>query len=309
MHQKRLKLIYFSLEGSDSRELSISWGRIVSILSFAFVVLVILAGSSVALFTDFYHNLRVEQLENSKRTLTKELNTLNAKVLVIDQQLKSIEKENDNLRIFAELSPLDEETRMMGVGGMVDTELIELKNSLSPDIAPDVISVRGTIDEMTRRVELWKKAHLQVESAIEGKKTFFSKIPSIKPVDEGWLSSAFGYRIDPFTEKSKFHEGLDFVAELGTKVAATAAGTVIKAKNHYKPGSSYGKEVIIDHGNGLKTRYAHLSKVLVKKNQKIKRWDIIGEVGSTGRSSGPHLHYEILKGDAQINPYNYIINN
>ena len=134
-------------------------------------------------------------------------------------------------------------------------------------------------------------------------------IPSIQPIrnkDLKRLASGYGYRIDPFTKKPRMHKGMDFTASSGTPIFATGKGIVKRADNR---ASGYGKHIRIDHGFGYVSLYAHLSKYNVKRGQKVKRGDIIGFVGNSGRSAGPHLHYEIIKDGSKINPLNFYYGN
>jgi murein DD-endopeptidase MepM/ murein hydrolase activator NlpD len=129
--------------------------------------------------------------------------------------------------------------------------------------------------------------------------------PSIRPTLGGWVSSGFGYRVDPFTGRRKMHKGLDFAAMTGTPVYSPADGVVSYAGRE----GGYGKIVSIDHGYGIVTRYAHNSRLLVKTGQRVTRWEKIAEVGSTGRSSGPHLHYEVRLNGVPVDPEKYILTN
>ncbi|MGH1468820.1 MAG: M23 family metallopeptidase [Bdellovibrionales bacterium] len=139
---------------------------------------------------------------------------------------------------------------------------------------------------------------------IASQRDLLSATPSVRPTG-GWLSSGFGYRTDPFTKRKKLHKGMDFAANIGTPIYAPADGTVSFAGRE----GGYGKIVSIDHGYGLVTRFAHTSRLLVKTGQKINRWDLIAEVGNTGRSSGPHLHYEVRLNGVPVNPEKYILSN
>ena len=136
-------------------------------------------------------------------------------------------------------------------------------------------------------------------------KDLLSATPSIRPAGGGWVSSGFGYRVDPFTGRRRMHKGLDFAAMTGTPIYAPADGVVSYSGRE----GGYGKIVSIDHGYGIVTRYAHNSRLLVKTGEKVKRWQKIAEVGSTGRSSGPHLHYEVRVNGVPVNPENYILSN
>jgi len=137
---------------------------------------------------------------------------------------------------------------------------------------------------------------------ISAQKDLLSATPSIRPAN-GWLSSGFGYRSDPFTKRATMHKGVDFAASTGTPVYAPADGIVSYAGRE----GGYGKIVSIDHGYGIVTRFAHNSKLIVKTGQKIRRWEKIAEVGTTGRSSGPHLHYEVRLNGVPVDPENYIL--
>lgn len=129
-----------------------------------------------------------------------------------------------------------------------------------------------------------------------------SAFPSLQPVGTGWFSSNFGWRLDPFSGKQAMHEGVDFMAEAGTPIKAAAGGVVVYSEHH----PQYGNMVEIDHGNGLISRYAHASKRLAKAGDIVLQGQKIGEVGSTGRSTGPHLHFEILSNGAPQNPVRYL---
>ena len=143
----------------------------------------------------------------------------------------------------------------------------------------------------------------------EDKEEFLSAIPAIQPVkneDLKHMASGYGYRTDPFTKVRKFHFGMDFTAPRGTPVYASGDGVILRADNN---ASGYGKHIRIDHGHGYMSLYAHLYKYNVRSNQKVKRGDLIGFVGSTGRSEAPHLHYEVFKDGERINPINFYYGN
>lgn len=140
---------------------------------------------------------------------------------------------------------------------------------------------------------------------IASQRDLLQATPSIRPAGGGWVSSGFGYRTDPFTGRRRLHKGLDFAAMTGTPVYAPANGIVSYAGRE----GGYGLIVSIDHGYGIVTRYAHNSRLHVRSGQKVKRWQKISEVGSTGRSSGPHLHYEVRINGVPVDPENYILTN
>ena len=139
-------------------------------------------------------------------------------------------------------------------------------------------------------------------SVLESQAARLASTPTIWPT-QGWVSSPFGYRIDPFTGKRTFHRGIDIATNFGNPVVAAADGSVIEARFD----KFYGRTVIISHGNGMVTQYCHLEKYTVAPGQKIRRGDILGYVGKTGKALGPHLHYEVRINDTAVNPYNYIL--
>jgi murein DD-endopeptidase MepM/ murein hydrolase activator NlpD len=158
------------------------------------------------------------------------------------------------------------------------------------------------LEKLDRQVSLQEKSLLEVRDEIEQQADFLRCVPSIRPLVGGSISSLFGRRRDPFTGQWEPHMGLDIVAPTGTPIYATADGKVILARRE----PAYGKTVVIDHGNGYKTRYAHMHRFYVTKGQKIQRGDPIGEVGNTGRSSGPHLHYEVMVNNQHQDPLDFM---
>jgi len=141
----------------------------------------------------------------------------------------------------------------------------------------------------------------QLDVAFEKRMSLLAATPDMMPID-GWFSHGYGWRKDPFTGKRQFHRGIDIVNHSGTPIHATADGVVSRATRV----SDYGKTIDISHGYGFGTRYGHLSELLVRPGQRVKRGDVIGRVGSTGRSTGPHLHYEVFRDGRRVNPWKYL---
>ena len=183
----------------------------------------------------------------------------------------------------------------------IQTELSRLKKTLKS---------QRTEKNYTEKINEDIRVHnTKVDLFSEEKEKFLEAIPAIQPVNNDQLTrmaSGYGYRTDPFTKVRKFHFGMDFTAPRGTPVYATGDGVVKRAD---AGASGYGKHIRIDHGYGYVSLYAHLYKYNVKKNQKVKRGDLIGFVGSSGRSEAPHLHYEIFKDGVRINPINFYYGN
>jgi murein DD-endopeptidase MepM/ murein hydrolase activator NlpD len=163
-------------------------------------------------------------------------------------------------------------------------------------------SLTGMIDDLSQTIDQRSAQFNALANVMLGRQLSAEIRPSGRPVQNGYISSGFGVRMDPFTGEEGIHKGMDFAAPLGTPVLAVAAGVVTWAG----PREGYGELVEIEHGNGYSTRYAHNSAILVKVGDEVQRGEPIARVGSTGRSTGPHVHFEVLKGGVQINPLSFV---
>jgi murein DD-endopeptidase MepM/ murein hydrolase activator NlpD len=165
-------------------------------------------------------------------------------------------------------------------------------------------ALQMAILELTKAVDARDESLSSIEAKILQQSVLKDMLPNSNPVNAAFNSSSYGWRIDPFNGNKAFHEGLDFTANTGTPIRAAADGIVSSAEQ----GGAYGKLVKIEHGAGLETRYAHASKILVKVGERVTKGQIVAEVGSTGRSTGPHLHYEIRLNGASLDPRKYLNN-
>lgn len=159
------------------------------------------------------------------------------------------------------------------------------------------------LDAMSRDIERRADYMNVVETALMDDKIRFKLLPTIQPVNVSYNASGFGWRIDPFSGRSAFHEGIDFAAPVGTPIVAAAGGVVIAAEYHHQ----FGNMLEIDHGNDIVTRYAHASRLLVKVGDIVRRGQHVADIGSTGRSTGPHLHFEVLVKGVQQNPHKFLV--
>jgi len=245
--------------------------------------------------------LQAREIENFK--LQYEL--LNKKLEQIEEVMVNVADRDNNLyRVYFEASPIPEEQRKMGFGGV--NRYRELEGYDNSEL---IINTTKRIEVLTKQVVIQSRSLEELESLAKSKEDLLGAMPSIQPIHKNDLkrmASGFGYRTDPFTKKRRFHQGMDFTAPTGTPIYASGDGIVGRVDNR-SPG--YGKHIRIDHGFGYVSLYAHLSSYNVKRRQKVKRGDIIGYVGSTGRSVGPHLHYEIFKDGRRVNPLNYYSGN
>lgn len=265
----------------------------VLLLSVSFVFLLILS-----LFFDTPGE-KIQKRENKQLLYQYEL--LNQKVEKMEQSMDEIQQHDDNIyRLIFGIDPVSENVRKAGVGG--SNPYKELEQYSKSEL---LIETSKKIDNLTRRMVVQTESYDNIMKLVQDKEKFLASIPAISPIADRNLkrfASGYGYRIHPIYRTLKMHKGIDLTAPTGTKVYATGGGKVISAG--YAAGG-YGIKVIIDHGYGYKTLYAHLNKVNVKVGKHVARGDVIGEVGSTGRSTAPHLHYEVRKNDQTENPVNY----
>lgn len=229
---------------------------------------------------------------------------LNNKVKSIQQQMAELEKRDNHIyREIFEANPVPDSARAKRMEKQQEAQLVE-----SMEDNELAYSIAATLDKMMNRIAFQKKSYLEIESMVKDKEKMLAATPAIQPVSNKDLSrvaSGFGYRIDPVYKTVKMHAGLDFAAPQGTPIYATADGVVRLAGN---TGNGYGNHVIINHGYGYETLYGHQYRIKAKVGQKIKRGELIGWVGNTGKSTGPHLHYEVRKNKRHIDPIYFFYN-
>lgn len=234
-----------------------------------------------------------------------QLDIMNKKLGQLEAVISNIEDRDNKLyRVYFEASSIPEEQRKAGFGGV--NRYKDLEGYDNSDL---IINTVKRLDILTKQTVVQSRSLDEIESLAKNKAALIEAIPTIQPIknkDLTRLASGFGYRKDPFTKIRKKHYGMDFTAKRGTPVYATGNGIVKRADNR---SSGYGKHIRIDHGFGYMSLYAHLSKYNVRRGQRVKRGDVIGYVGNTGRSVGPHLHYEIIKDNKKINPLNFYYGN
>lgn len=247
-----------------------------------------------------------------ERELTRELDNLQLQYDLLNRRMDDAisalenveERDNSIYRLYFEANPIPEAQRRAGFGG-----INRYKKYEGFDNTMLITESHKKLDVLEKAIVVQSKSLDEIAKLAADKEDFLASIPAIQPVkneDLKRMASGYGYRTDPFTKVRKFHYGMDFTAKRGTPIYATGDGVVKRADNR---SSGYGKHIRIDHGYGYVSLYAHLYKYNVKRNQKVKRGDIIGFVGSTGRSQAPHLHYEVFKDGKRINPINFYYGN
>ena len=257
---------------------------------------------TVLLFnTDFVDTPKEIVQEREIDNYELQLKVLNKKLEQVESTLANIEKRDNNLyRVYFEASPIPEDQRRAGFGGVNRYDYLEgFENS---DL---IVNTTERLDVLTKELVIQSKSLDEIELLAKNKESLLSSIPSIQPVNSSDLrrmASGYGYRIDPFTKRRTMHWGMDFSAKTGTPIYATGDGRISRADAR---AAGFGKHVRIDHGFGYVSIYAHMNRIIVAKGDKVKRGDLIGYVGSTGRSVAPHLHYEIVKDGRKINPINF----
>ncbi len=268
---------------------------------FSFLLCAVVGVGSMFFYTYIFGTPRTEFLSRKGEELRTQIDMLHTQVRSSMRQLSHIEKRDNFLyRTIFEADSIPSTVRQGGTGGTFPyasyTALKEgeLLRSLALDI-----------DELSWRAYIQSRSFDEVTKLAHDKERLMHCIPAIQPVSVRQLtrmSSTFGYRSDPFNHHGKFHSGIDFTGAHGTPIHCSGDGIVITAAYS---STGYGNQVIIDHGFGYKTRYAHMSKVMVAEGDRVKRGQVIGAMGSSGRSTGTHLHYEVLVKNQPVNPIFY----
>ncbi len=306
MWNKQVKIIYFSFGGSEAKQINLNWKKIFSFSTILFTLVLLIVSGFIFLTTDFFHNRQISQLSRANKQLLTLLNEMSAKVEQVENKVQTLEKQDNDLRIFVDLPQIDSDVRKLGVGGNAQSAYMEMA-ALTENARENAVRIKSLLDNLEQRIHVAQNSRDEIIEKYSENLNVIRHTPSIRPVINGRVTDRFGYRHDPFLDKVRPHHGLDLAAARGTPIYSTADGVVCRVVQKYSPNKGYGKLVEIDHGYGMRTKYAHLHKVLVKPGQKVKRHTIIGQVGDTGRSTGPHLHYEVLKENNPVNPEIYIL--
>lgn len=229
-----------------------------------------------------------------------------SEINILKTHLLALNNFEQKIRIIANIEKSDEASNIFGVGGSVPEDLdarlplVEKHNSLMRDMHEQVDQLNRATLQQTEEFESLLKS-------LEDQQNLLASTPAIRPIsgaEKSWITSRFGHRVSPFTGQREFHQGLDISTRSGTPILATADGVVTFVGTK----GLMGKTIVIDHGHGLVTRYGHTQKFLKKRGERVKRWEPIALVGNTGRSTGPHVHYEVHLNGIPVNPDKYILN-
>ncbi len=298
---------YYDSETLSYRKIEAKKGRKMS-----FILLFLLASAFFAgiFIIGVYYSANLETPK--EKSLKRELANMEFQYEILNRKMDEAEavltdladRDNNLYRIYFEANPIPDEQRKAGFGG-----INRYKDLEGYDNSKLVINSSKRLDILTKQIVVQSRSLDEIALLAEEKEKLLEAIPAIQPVnneDLTRMASGFGFRTDPFTKARKKHWGMDFTAPRGTPIYASGNGVVTRADN---TASGYGNHIRIDHGFGYESLYAHLYKYNVKKGQRVKRGDLIGFVGSTGRSEAPHLHYEIFKDKERINPINFYYGN
>ena len=298
MKDKQYQVVVFSDDAADVREISLSKVKIVLMSLMALFVSITLIYFTADYLTDVFYGKRLASLRNQNKELVTKINDINSRISMLTEQMVSVEQKDRAIRTYADLPLIDQDIRKVGVGGILNPEISSLEYLL-PASDVTIAEIDFDLDAVERALNLELESLDEVYNSFKARKDMLEHIPTIRPIIGGYITSGFGERKDPFTNNIREHSGIDIVTKRGEAVFATADGVVSDSRTD---SPSYGKTIKIDHGYGYQTRYAHLDKIFVQKHQKVIRGQKIGEVGSTGRSQAPHLHYEVLKNGVRKDP-------
>lgn len=303
MARRHWTLLILSDEEASVRQVHLSRDRVRIGIAGVLIILTILASLSAGFFIRESQRLHAERLERENMLLTAEVQTIRNQMAELEATLGELSELDGHFRLLAGLDPIDPDVRQAGVGGPGTATLTASElYRISPVKGEVAFSTAYDLNGMLRRAQLLAESWDEATTALEEERERLAATPSIIPTD-GYFSSGFSRnRWHPILNRARPHEGVDIAAPTGSSIRAAAKGRVTYAGRN----GDYGQMVEINHGNGIVTRYAHASRITVRRGQMVDRWDKIGEVGMTGLASAPHLHYEVLRRGRPVNPRNFI---
>ena len=295
---------HFNTHSLKYEKVVVSW-RKRSLRMLGWFATAVVFGALIMVFAyNFLDSPKEKRLKRELEETTFQLEVLRQRTEEIALVLKNIQdRDNTIYRVIFEAEPIPESVRQAGFGGV--DRYKDLRDYYRPEV---IIDVTRRIDILSRQLYVQSKSFDEVWSLVKNKADMMASIPAIQPIankDLTRVASGFGWRIHPIYKTEKLHAGMDFTAPVGTEIYATGNGTVSRVEYN---GRGYGNNVTIKHGYGYETLYAHMSSIKARQGQKIKRGDLVGFVGNTGTSIGPHLHYEVRKNNNPVNPVNFYYN-
>jgi len=301
VEKEHFTLLIFGDKTSKSRHLRVPKKTVKVVLYLlAFVVL-----SSIFFVCDYIQvrkeGFELSRLRQEAQTQKSQIHFFSARIEDLEKQLSKLKNLDKRIRIIANLETGQETTPFMGMGGPSPSDIRDQLKAGKDDKGL-VQQMKSDIARLQSEAAQQEDSLSELEKLLQDKKEMLVHTPSIWPT-HGWVTSGFGFRTNPFTGLTQMHEGLDISNRVGTLITASADGIVVDIGDDW----ARGRMMAISHGFGLVTQYCHLSKALVKIGQKVKRGDKIAEVGMTGKTTGPHLHYEVRMNGIPVNPTRYIL--
>jgi murein DD-endopeptidase MepM/ murein hydrolase activator NlpD len=242
---------------------------------------------------------KLKDVMKENKLLQEQIVTMTAKMQELETTIHNLAERGNELRLSIDLPAINEEVEIAGTGGANVNDEFSFSSSNGSLVLG---SAQKILDKLTRDVKVQEQSYAQVIEKYEFNKKYFTSIPALKPMQGFYSKNSFGMRIHPILGIKKMHEGIDIINDVGTPVVATGDG-VVQLAGH--SGSGYGLIIVINHGYGFQTIYAHLSKILVKEGQRVKRGEMIAKSGRSGLVNGPHLHYEVRRNGVCQNPIDY----
>jgi murein DD-endopeptidase MepM/ murein hydrolase activator NlpD len=302
LDKEYFNILIFGQKTSKTRHLRIhkkTFKIVFYLLTFAFL-------STTFFFCDYIQlkkkAFELARLRQETETQKSQIQFFSGRIEDLERQLSKLKDFDKRIRIIANLEKGQETTSLMGVGGPSSSDIREKLKS-GKDEKGLIQQMRTDVERLQSEAISQEESLSELEKLLHTKKEMLTHTPSIWPT-MGWVTSMFGFRTNPFTGLTQMHEGLDISNRVGTPVVATAEGIISDIGNDLV----HGKILVISHGFGMTTCYSHLSKVTGRVGQKVKRGDKVAEVGMTGRTTGPHLHYEIKLNGIPVNPMRYVLN-
>jgi len=262
--------------------------------------------STIFFFCDYIQvrkqTFELDQLRHETQSQRSQIHFFSSKIEDLEKQLSKLKDFDKKIRIIANLDKGQETASFMGMGGPSPSDLRE-KLKAEKDDKGLVQQMKTDIDRLKSETMSQEESLSELEKLLQNKKEALVHTPSIWPA-QGWVTSGFGFRGNPFTGLTQMHEGIDISNRMESPVIAPADGIISDIGSDW----AHGKIVVISHGFGMTTRYSHLEKALVRVGQKVKRGDKIAQLGNSGKTTGPHLHYEVRLNGIPVNPMRYILN-
>jgi murein DD-endopeptidase MepM/ murein hydrolase activator NlpD len=306
--RKKISIFILNNSGAPIRQVTTSKTALVLLTLLLFV------GFSGVGYLGYRHHRLMQALKNKRKAeeqaacqlieiknQRKQIQAFAEKIDALKTRLSELNDFEKKIRIIANLENAEEQGGLFGIGGSKPEDL-SIGIELDKKQAGLIREMHDQIDQIETAISRQDEGFETLLKGIEKQQNLLASTPAIHPVD-GWITSGFGYRVSPFTNKKEFHKGIDIAAAKGTPVVATAAGTITSTGNK----GTLGRVLTIDHGHGMVTRFAHLAKFLKSPGEKVKRGDTIALVGNSGRSTGPHVHYEVHLNGIPVNPKKYLL--